>query len=716
MGYFNKNRNGTFMQPARYFSTQQNNDDDKEGEEAVVDEDRTPIQSNSDTKEFKAETRKLLDIVAKSIYTDKEVFIRELLSNCSDALEKQRFNFTSGKDQPTDGDEDLGITITTNSKERTITLFDSGVGMTREEIIDNLGTIAKSGSKEFREAIENDDEAVGGAEDSIIGQFGVGFYSSFVVSDHVEVYSKSGKSQTGTRWVSDGCGTYEVSDVDNLDFERGTKITLKLLPESREFSQDPVVEKIIKKFSQFIAYPIKLNGAVINSLGAIWSREKRDVTIDEYERFFEQLASTKIPYKYMLHYSTDVPISIKALLYVPSTHNERQGLMQEQQDIHLYSRKVLIKEKCSELLPHYLRFVKGVVDCEDLPLNISRENYQDSGLITKLRNVITRRVIKMIDDEAKRDPEAYKKWYNDFGQFLKEGIAVDSDNKDALFRLIRVNSKNGGAKKLVSLDEYIENMKEGQEKIYYIVNNQYELGVKSPYMEPFKNIKEVDVLILTNNVDEIIFQQSVEYKGKKFVSIESNFEEIQKDLGLDSEIESLERSRIPEQDITGFCLWLKEELKDSIGKVAISKRLKDTPAIVSGNMSSSMRIMMQMMESQGQINDPGMMEKAAKEQVLELNAAHPIVVNLNQLRKQNKQAAKLVSRQFLDNVLVQSGIPFDLQAGCDRQFRLIDSYLELSVNQYAGEATRAVESEEPEVTIETDTAASGKSALNQARD
>ena len=280
-----------------------------------------------------------------------------------------------------------------------------------------------------------------------------------------------------------------------------------------------------------------------------------------------------------------------------------------------------------------MRFVKGVVDCEDLPLNISRENYQDSGLITKLRNVITRRVIKMIDDEAKRDPEAYKKWYNDFGQFLKEGIAVDSDNKDALFRLIRVNSKNGGAKKLVSLDEYIENMKEGQEKIYYIVNNQYELGVKSPYMEPFKNIKEVDVLILTNNVDEIIFQQSVEYKGKKFVSIESKFDEIQKDLGLDSEIESLERSRIPEQDITGFCLWLKEELKDSIGKVAISKRLKDTPAIVSGNMSSSMRIMMQMMESQGQINDPGMMEKAAKEQVLELNAAHPIVVNLNQLRK-----------------------------------------------------------------------------------
>ena len=372
--------------------------------------------------------------------------------------------------------------------------------------MDNLGTIAKSGSQEFRKAIDDADDSLdGGSGDGIIGQFGVGFYSSFVVSDHVEVFSKSAKSDKGTRWVSDGCGTYEVSDVENLDFERGTRIILKLLPESREFSQDAMVEKIIKKFSQFIGYPIKLNGAVINSLGAIWSREKRDVTADEYERFFEQMANTKIPYKYMLHYSTDVPISIKSILYVPSTHNERQGLMQESQDLNLYSRKILIKEKCGELLPHYLRFVKGVVDCEDLPLNISRENYQDSGLIIKLRNVLTRRVIKMIDDEAKRDPEGYKRWYADFNQFLKEGIAVDQDNKEALFRLLRVHSRNNGPKTFVSLDDYINEMKEGQQKIYYLVNNQFEMGIKSPYMEPFKG-SDLDVLILTNNVDEILFQ------------------------------------------------------------------------------------------------------------------------------------------------------------------------------------------------------------------
>jgi TNF receptor-associated protein 1 len=434
---------------------------DNKQEEVTIDMDTQQASySKSEAREFKAETRKLLDIVAKSIYTDKEVFLRELLSNCSDALEKHRFNLTRGHAKASSsGDDDLFISITTNTKERTITLFDSGVGMSREEVIENLGTIAKSGSQDFVKKM-NESEGQSDVSDSIIGQFGVGFYSSFVVSDYVQVFSKK-DGQTGVRWVSDGCGSYEVSDADHLDFERGTRIVLKLLPESREFSTDGLVEKTIKKFSQFISYPIKLNGQVINSLGAIWYREKREVTVDEYERFFENLASTKIPYKYLLHYSTDVPISIKSLLYIPATHNERSGLMQETSDVHLYSRKVLIKEKCQDLLPHYLRFIKGVVDCEDLPLNISRENYQDSGLISKLRNVLTRRVIKHLDDEAKRDSEKYKKWFADFGQFIKEGIAVDSENKDALFRLLRFVTKNRGAAEFVSIDDYIDKMKEG---------------------------------------------------------------------------------------------------------------------------------------------------------------------------------------------------------------------------------------------------------------
>ena len=260
-------------------------------------------------------------------------------------------------------------------------------------------------------------------------------------------------------------------------------------------------------------------------------------------------------------------------------------------------------------------------------------------------------------------------------------------------------------------------MKEGQEKIYFLVNNQFELGLKSPYMEPFAD-SDLDVVILTNNVDEILFQQTGEYKGKKFVSIESAYDEIQKDLGSQPEMDSLERSRIPENDVSGFCIWLKEELKDNVGKVSISKRLKDTPAIISGNMSSSMRIMMQMMESHGHSNDPAQMDKITKDQTLEINAAHPIIVNLNQLRKQNRPAAALVARQFLDNVLVSSGIPFDLQAGTDRQFKPISSYLEMSVNQADDGATRATETSEAEVTIEDAPEQSGgrRSALKQAQD
>ena len=249
---------------------------------------------------------------------------------------------------------------------------------------------------------------------SIIGQFGVGFYSSFIVADKVEVYTKRDSSSVGVAWVSDGSGEFVVSDAANLEFDRGTKIIMKLRPDCREFSQESQVEKIIHKFSQFISYPIKLNGQQLNSLQAIWYREKREVTEDEYERFYEQIANTKIPFKYKLHYSTDVPIAIKALLYVPSHTTEKLGMPNDVSGLHLYSRKILIKSDCRELLPPYMRFIKGIVDCEDLPLNISRESYQDTALMGRLRSVVTRRTIKMIEDEAKSNPEKYNKWYETF--------------------------------------------------------------------------------------------------------------------------------------------------------------------------------------------------------------------------------------------------------------------------------------------------------------
>lgn len=297
------------------------------------------------------------------------------MSNCSDALEKQRYNEIAGISTGGGDPEGLYINILTNEKERIITIFDSGIGMTRKEASDNLGTIAKSGSKEFLQDVTQNNKADQHTLDSIIGQFGVGFYSTFIVADTVEVLTKNEKEDKGVRWVSDGSGEYEVSSVENLSFKRGTKVVLKLKPECREFCKESEVQRILKKHSLFITYPIKVNGQVANSLQAIWYRDKRDVTEDEYERFYEHVADTKIPYKFKLHYSTDVPLSIKGIFYIPSTHNERMGMGQEGSSLNLYSRKVLIKEQCRELLPSYLRFVKGVVDCEDLPLNISRETY-----------------------------------------------------------------------------------------------------------------------------------------------------------------------------------------------------------------------------------------------------------------------------------------------------------------------------------------------------
>ena len=234
------------------------------------------------------------------------------------------------------------------------------------------------------------------------------------MADSVEVFSKHDSESHGVRWISDGSGEFEVSTADNIGFERGTKIMLKLKPESREFCKESEIEKILKKYSNFITYPIKLNGQVINNLQAIWYRDRKDVSEDEYERFFEHLANTKIPYKFKLHYSTDVPLAIKAIFYAPSSHGEKMGMGQETSSMHLYCRKVLIKENCQELIPTYLRFMKGVVDCEDLPLNISRETYQDSSLMMKLRNVVTRRILKMLEDEMKRDGAKYDKWYEEF--------------------------------------------------------------------------------------------------------------------------------------------------------------------------------------------------------------------------------------------------------------------------------------------------------------
>lgn len=627
---------------------------------------------------FKAETKKLLDIVTHSIYTDKEIFVRELMSNCSDALEKQRYKELTGDSQ---GGTDLNIEIITNEKERTLTIFDSGVGMSREEAINNLGTIAKSGSQEFVNALKEGDNN----PDTIIGQFGVGFYSSFIVSDIVEVYTKQDSNEKGVRWVSDGSGEFQIDDVDNIGFDRGTKIILKLKADCRQFSKELEIEKILKKYSLFITHPIRLNGSTINALQAIWYREKREVTEDEYERFFEHLADTKVPYKYKLHYSTDVPLAIKSIIYIPSNHNERMGMSQEEPCVHLYCRKVLIKEKCREVVAPYLRFVKGVVDCEDLPLNISRETYQDSNLISKLKTVVTKRILKMLEDELKKDEDKFNKWYDDFQHFLKEGLTMDGDNRDAILKLLRFKSTFN--KNYVSLDDYVKNMKDSQKKIYFVVTQSMKTLDANPFMEIFKGT-DIPILVLHNNVDEICFQQLGEYKGHKLVNIETSYEEISADLksiGVEHKEVKEGTPAVPEDDISTFSLWLKTELEPTVSKVNISKRIKKVPAVIYGQMSSSMRMMMQMMDQSQQ-------EQMMKNNTLEINIHHPVMIELNQMRKKDKSQAADIAKMILDNAMLSSGLPFDISQCYDRSTQLIEKFLKLE-NKELGENVSKIETE-----------------------
>jgi TNF receptor-associated protein 1 len=644
------------------------------------------IESNKESLGFKAETKKLLDIVTHSLYTDKEIFLRELLSNCSDALEKQRFFEVTGQ-LPMIG-EPLYISISTNEKNKTITIFDSGVGMTREELIENLGTIAKSGTQSFLKNVK-EKKGENNSGESLIGQFGVGFYSSFIVGDVVEVTSKTQNSTKGHHWISDGNGEFQISDVENVDFKRGTKVVIHLKTECRDFCKASELQKIIKKYSNFISYTIKLNGEVVNSVQAIWYREKKDVSSEEYQKFFEHVSNNKMPYKYLLHFSSDVPLDIKAVLFFPSQSMEKYGITEENTGLSLYSKKILIKAKCTELVPNYFRFVKGVVDCADIPLSISRENYQDSSLIFKLRVLITKRIIKKLEDEMKLDPENYDKWYEDFSQYLREGVLSDSDNAEPLLRLLRFKVNVGKNREKGSLETYLKKIKPGQEKVYYlnILGNEREID-DNVFLENFKE-NDLPILICSSPLDEMIFKQVGQYKNMKFLNLENESDDYLNQFKQES---SSSLNKLPEEDITPFTLWIKNELEPFVSKVSISKRLKDSPILVTSQMSSQMKMIMTMMNAGGQTS--------SKDYHVEINPSHEFIVNLNKLRKEDPKIASQTIKQAYDTTLIQSGIPLQNNDFAKRSFSLLKTLINdrLKIHQNESEGKQ-----EPVERIKTET-------------
>ena len=599
---------------------------------------------------FQAEIAQLLDLVVHSLYTDKEIFVRELISNAADASEKLKFLQTSGAAivQP---ELPLKISVTTDDSAKTITFADAGLGMSHAELVENLGTIAHSGSKAFLEQLK-----VNKGDTSLIGQFGVGFYSAFMVAEKVTVFTRSYRpEEKGWLWTSDGQTGYEIEPAGELD--RGTKVVLNL--REPEFARASRIEQIIKHYSNFVQFPIELNGNVVNTVQALWTKNKSEITDTEYEDFYKYVGHDTEPPIYRLHFNADAPLAIRALLFAPPKSFEQFTLMRGDSEVNLYCKKVLIQPKAKGLFPEWLRFLKGVVDSEDLPLNISRETMQDSALMRRLNDVLTKRFLKFLDEESKADPEKYDRFYKEHGHCLKEGVASDWTHREALGKLLRFESSFTEKGKNTSLTDYVSRMPEEQKEIYYLLAPSRESAEASPYFEVFRE-KKFEVIFLIDPRDEFVMEHLREFDKKPLVAAEKA------DLKLDKESTGLSAD-----DARLLANFIKETLGQRVGEVRTSKRLVGSPAVVvdsDTHMTSSMRRVMKMMNREGNAS----LEAAPN---LEINPDHAMIVRLEKTRHTDKLLAEQVAEQIFDNALVSAGLLEDPRAMLARLNSLLEKVL-----------------------------------------
>jgi molecular chaperone HtpG len=603
--------------------------------------------------EFQAEIKQLLDIVIHSLYTEKEIFVRELVSNASDALEKLRHIQITEK-EIFDDTLQPEINVTTDDTAKTITIQDFGIGMSREELVKNLGTIAHSGSKAFLKALGE-----GGAKNSnLIGQFGVGFYSAFMVAKSVKVYAHSWKKdEPGHVWSSDGSGSYEIEEVEGQ--RRGAKIVIELKDDCAEFAQEWKIEEIVKRYSAFVSFPINLNGKRINTVQALWLRSKNEIKDEEYTEFYKFQAHAFDEPRLRLHFSADAPLSINALLFVPKENTEKLGLSRLEPAVALYCRKVLIDAKPKDLLPEWLRFLKGVVDSEDLPLNISRETMQDKALIEKLNKVITKRLLKFLEDEAKNRVEGYDAFYKEFGHFIKEGAALDHTHKEQLTKLLRFESSLTEKGKTTSLADYVTRMGTEQKEIYYLVGPNRASIESGPYLEGFK-ARNLEVLFCYEAVDEYVMNNVREFDGKKLTAADH----------ADVELSDLPKPEgaLSDDDVKTLTGWLKETLGERVAEVKASDRLVDSPVLALNAdkfMSPHMRRMMKAMNKEG-ADSPLRVN-------LEINPRHAVIKRLFDTRGTQPEKAKLVAEQLLDNALISAGLLDDVTSMVTRLNKLLES-------------------------------------------
>ncbi len=609
------------------------------------------MSQTAETKkyEFKAEVKQLLDILVHSLYTSREIFLREIISNASDALDKLRFESTRGTEVE-DKDLPLEIRVTFDEKKKLITVSDTGIGMTKEELIKNIGTIAKSGSSEFiKQLQENKTEA-----NNIIGKFGVGFYSVFMVAEEVVIKTKSFRKNTKpVEWKSNGLGDYEISEPDGK-LKRGTIIEIHLKDDAKEFADKYRLETIIKKHSNFVHFPIYLDKEKVNTVTAIWREPKSNVKKEEYNEFYKFLSYDSEEPMDIIHNSVDAPIQFHSLLFIPKKNFDMFGFGREDYGLDLYVRRVMIQHQNKDLLPEYLRFVKGVVESEDLPLNISRETLQENIIFTKISNTVTSQVLSYLVKKAKDKPEEYIEFWNEHGKNLKLGYG-DFTNIDKIKELLRFNSsQNENEKGLTSLEEYVSRFKEGQKEIYYALGTSRQAIDQDPHLEIFKN-KGLEVLYLYDPVDEFVLSSIRKYKDYDFKPVDSV------DLkNIDSFKETEDKKDKPEElskdeqlHFDSLISRIKEILGDRVTDVKKSERLSGSPAILvnpDDSMSSSMQKMMRMMNKDMQV----------PKKVFEINRDHKLIRNLLKVFKANRQDEYItnVVEELFESALLLEG---DLQ-------------------------------------------------------
>jgi len=569
-------------------------------------------KSSAKQFEYQAEMKQLLQLIVHSLYTNQEIFLREVISNASDALNKVRFRLLTEKDSTLDADAELGIQITLDKENNTLSIEDNGIGMTEEELTSRLGTIASSGTLEFIKEMQKAEKK---ADSSMIGQFGVGFYSVFMVASEVTVDTRHAANDSkALRWISSGEGTYTIDESDRE--LRGTKITLKLKEEAKEYAEDYRIKHIVNTYSNFVDFPIKVNDEAVNTVQALWHKQKSDITEEELKEFYKFISNDFVDPMDHLQLSIEGVVNFKALLFFPAKRPPQFFRSDEERSLHLYSNKVFIQNDCKDLLPEYLSFLKGVVDTEDLPLNVSREVTQNSPVMTKISNILVGKILGFLEDWAKKEPAKYEEFTKEFGQVIKLGHQSDFANKDRITNLMRFETTITEDDKFTSLENYVSRMGEDQKEIYYISGENRNALLRNPNLEYFRK-NELEVLLLTDPVDVFVVPGMNEYDGKPIKSIEKA------DLDLNEDDKSGEE-KLAENLSSSLIDIFKETLGDKVEDVIESQRLVDSPAtLVAGKdaLDPQMERMMKMMQQ----------DLAGSKKIMEINTRHPLIKNLSRL-------------------------------------------------------------------------------------